>query len=257
MLAQIAKDYSEESEPYKLADNLLNYTQADNVYALCTDENGDLYSQQLPDVFGTNGVTLTTEQTQRITWRPEYVNEASPFAVAPDAAKKGSDGYFFTTLNTAFPYKVLSPDVEVYTVSSVDATTGGATLDKIADGKVGANTAVVVRSKSTALADNQLVPLDEDVAPIEGNVLRGTLFAQNNNGSMKTLTVANDQPAFLLIPETVPANTAFYEGKVANGIGSLHNTFGRSVVFDLQGRKVATPQHKGVYIINGQKVVVR
>lgn len=257
VLAQIAKDYSEESEPYKLADNLLNYTQADNVYALCTDANGDLYSQQLPDVFGTNGVTLTTEQSQRITWRPEYVNEASPFAVAPDAAKKGSDGYFYTTLNTAFPYKVLSPDVEVYSVSSVDATTGGATLDKIADGKVGANTAVVVRSKSSALADNQLVPLDEDVAPIEGNVLGGTLFAQNNNGSMKTLTVANDQPAFLLIPETVPANTAFYEGKVANGIGSLHNTFGRSVVFDLQGRKVATPQQKGVYIINGQKVVVR
>ncbi|MCI7598686.1 MAG: hypothetical protein SOY06_07045 [Prevotella sp.] len=257
VLAEVAKDYAEESEQYKLADNLFNYTKADMVYALSTDENGDLYAQPLPDAFDTNGVTLTDDQAQRLVWHPEDVDESSPFAVAPDAAKKGSDGHFYTTLNTAFPYKVLSPDVEVYTVSSVDAATGGVTLDKIADGKVGANTAVVVRSKSTDLADNQLVPLDEDVAPIDGNVLGGTLFAQNNNGSMKTLTVANDQPAFLLIPETVPANTAFYEGKVANGIGSLHNTFGRSVVFDLQGRKVATPQQKGVYIINGQKVVVR
>ena len=31
----------------------------------------------------------------------------------------------------------------------------------------------------------------------------------------------------------------------------------RSVVYDLQGRKVVTPQKRGIYIINGKKVFVR
>lgn len=257
ILAEVAKDYPIGSEMYNLVDYFYNYTQADNIYALCTDENGDMYPQPLPDAFGTNGVSLTAEQTQRIIWKPEEVNDASPFAVAPQSSLKGDDGYYYTTLCTDFAYKVLSPDVQVYSVSAVDGTTGAATLHEIADGKIPARTAVVVRSKSTDLADNQLVPLDEEVAPLEGNVLEGTLFAQQNNGQMKTLSLTNGQPAFLALPTSVAANTAYYTGKVSDGIRSLRVDNKQTDIFDLQGRRVVRPAQKGIYIINGKKVVLR
>lgn len=152
---------------------------------------------------------------------------------------------------------MLSPDVQVYSVSAVDGATGAATLHEIADGKIPARTAVVVRSKSTDLADNQLVPLDEEVAPLEGNVLEGTLFAQQNNGQMKTLSLTNGQPAFLALPTSVAANTAYYTGKVSDGIRSLRVDNKQTDIFDLQGRRVVRPAQKGIYIINGKKVVLR
>ena len=257
VLAEVAKDYTEESEAYKLAENLFDNTKADMVYALSTDENGDLYAQPLPDAFGTNGVSLTAEQRQRLTWTPEEVNDHSPFSVAPQASLKGDDGYYYTTLNTDFPYRVLSADVSVYTVSAVDSTTGATTLNALSDGRVPAHTPVVVRSKSADLTQNQLTPLDGDLAPIDGNVLSGTLFARQNTNRAQTLTLANGKPAFLEKPETLPANTAFYYAKIAEGLLPIPTTSATKVVFDLQGRRVAQPNHRGIYIINGRKVVVR
>ena len=257
VLAEVAKDYTEESEAYKLAENLFDYTKADMVYALSTDENGDLYAQPLPDAFGTNGVSLTAEQRQRLTWTPEEVNDHSPFSVAPQASLKGDDGYYYTTLNTDFPYRVLSADVSVYTVSAVDTTTGATTLNALSDGRVPAHTPVVVRSKSADLTQNQLTPLDGDLAPIDGNVLSGTLFARQNTNRAQILTLANGKPAFLEKPETLPANTAFYYAKISEGLLPIPTTSATKVVFDLQGRRVAQPNHRGIYIINGRKVVVR
>ena len=257
VLAEVAKDYTEESEAYKLAENLFDNTKADMVYALSTDENGDLYAQPLPDAFGTNGVSLTAEQRQRLTWTPEEVNDHSPFSVALQASLKADDGYYYTTLNTDFPYRVLSADVSVYTVSAVDTTTGATTLNALSDGRVPAHTPVVVRSKSVDLTQNQLTPLDGDLAPIDGNVLSGTLFARQNTNRAQTLTLANGKPAFLEKPETLPANTAFYYAKIAEGLLPIPTTSATKVVFDLQGRRVAQPNHRGIYIINGRKVVVR
>ena len=257
VLAEVAKDYTEESELYKLADNLFNYTKADMVYALSTDENGDLYAQPLPDAFGTNGVTLTDDQAQRLVWHPEDVDEGSPFAVAPQTSLKGDDGWYYTTLYTDFPFRVLSPDVDVYAVSAVDAATGAATLEEIPDSKVPACTPVVVRSKSVDLSANQLLPLDEEVAAVEGNLLKGTFFPQKNDGTMKTLTLSGGHPAFLAVPETVAGNSAYFDGQVANGLRQLSAVSTSRTVYDLQGRRMNGTAPKGIYVINGRKVVVR
>ncbi len=257
VLAEVAKDYTEESEQYKLVDNLFNYTKADMVYALSTDENGDLYAQPLPDAFGTNGVTLTDDQAQRLVWHPEDVDEGSPFAVAPQTSLKGDDGWYYTTLYTDFPFRVLSPDVDVYAVSAVDAATGAATLEEIPDSKVSACTPVVVRSKSVDLSANQLLPLDEEVAAVEGNMLKGTFFPQKNDGTMKTLTLSGGHPAFLAVPETVAGNSAYFDGQVANGLRQLSAVSTSRTVYDLQGRRMNGTAPKGIYVINGRKVVVR
>ena len=257
VLAEVAKDYTEESEAYKLAENLFDNTKADMVYALSTDENGDLYAQPLPDAFGTNGVTLTDDQAQRLVWHPEEVDEGSPFAVAPQTSLKGDDGWYYTSLYTDFPFRVLSPDVDVYAVSAVDATSGEATLEEMAGGKVPACTPVVVRSKSADLSANQLLPIDEEVAAVEGNLLKGTFFPQKNAGTMKTLTLSGGHPAFLAVPETVAGNSAYFDGQVANGLRQLSAASTSRTVFDLQGRRMNGTAPKGIYVINGRKVVVR
>lgn len=130
-------------------------------------------------------------------------------------------------------------------------------LNALSDGRVPAHTPVVVRSKSADLTQNQLAPLDGDVAPIDGDVLSGTLFARQNTNRAQILTIADGKPAFLEKPETLLANTAFYDAKIAEGLLPIPTPSATKVVFDLQGRRVAQPNHRGIYIINGRKVVVR
>ena len=163
--------------------------------------------------------------------------------MAPQTSLKGDDGWYYTALYTDFPFRVLSPDVVVYTVSAVDAVTGAATLEEIPDSKVPACTPVVVRSKSVDLSANQLLPLDEEVAAVEGNLLKGTFFPQKNDGTMKTLTLSGGH--------------AYFDGQVANGLRQLSAASTSRTVYDLQGRRMNGTAPKGIYVINGRKVVVR
>ena len=69
--------------------------------------------------------------------------------------------------------------------------------------------------------------------------------------------------------EKVPAFTALdaktgitiwgYQTEQATGIESIKaaTEYGKDYLFDLQGRRVATPQKKGIYILNGKKFVVK
>ena len=58
------------------------------------------------------------------------------------------------------------------------------------------------------------------------------------------------------VPETMPAHDITIVGSYTSGINAIRMEAENGKVFDLNGRQVKTPG-KGVYIINGQKVVVK
>jgi len=63
--------------------------------------------------------------------------------------------------------------------------------------------------------------------------------------------------AYFTLPAGSPAPTLSIDGGEATAIGTLRMNMGEdNVIFDLNGRRVETPD-KGVYIINGKKVMVK
>lgn len=253
ILGEIAKKYPAGSDAYNLAEQIFGNTEVDMVYCIGETEQGKLYAQPLPDTFGSNGVNLTADDIQRIVWKLSKVDADQPFAVAPQ--EKAADGSFYTTLYTDFPMQLTSAGTQAYYVTSVDANTGIPTLQEVPGNKIPALTPVIIKSSSASAQDNQILPLDEDVAPIEGNVLKGVLFSAESDGTQLSLS-AGDGLTFTQKSATLSANSAYYDGAVAAGISSVRSDANHAdAVYDLQGRKVSSLVSKGIYIINGHKVV--
>ena len=76
-----------------------------------------------------------------------------------------------------------------------------------------------------------------------------------------TLTGGEDDCYIFELVDGVLTVTEYVEPPIPTGISSLDHTADRATVFDLQGRRVGTTQNvqcrKGVYIVNGKKIVVR
>ena len=58
------------------------------------------------------------------------------------------------------------------------------------------------------------------------------------------------------VPETMPARDITIIGSYTSGIDAILKEAENGKVYDLNGRQVNSPR-KGVYIINGKKVVVK
>jgi hypothetical protein len=168
------------------------------------------------------------------------------------------------------PFAVTVPDgVQAYTVNS--ATTAGVlTLTEVAD-NIPANTPVVL------FAENGLTPVEsfgvpEDGVPTVGLltgvyedavVPAGGYVLQNLDGKVGFYHVAaGQQPtvkannAYLIVPDSALEAYYFNEDE-ATGIASpfVENAEG-AAIYNLAGEKVNNSQ-KGIYIINGRKVLVK
>ena len=67
--------------------------------------------------------------------------------------------------------------------------------------------------------------------------------------------------AYLVVPDATAGAKSFYLFSEAEttGIGSVQSTMfndGRMEIFNLNGQRVSTPQ-RGIYIVNGKKVLVK
>ena len=58
-------------------------------------------------------------------------------------------------------------------------------------------------------------------------------------------------------PGIVFKTTAFAIRNTATGIEDIKAAGGKGAIYDLQGRKVESPSHGGIYIVNGKKVVIK
>ena len=103
------------------------------------------------------------------------------------------DGGYWTSMYTSFPYECYEEDgVEAYYIT--EATTKDnvtyALMTKIEDGRVPANSGVLLKCKSLNTKENRLLPLDPEtkIDALEGNVLEGVfqLYKDaNRNGRVE------------------------------------------------------------------------
>lgn len=185
-------------------------------------------------------------------------------------------GTFYANAATTIP-----PGVTAYvatTAPEMNGTEGTITMSKIEDGIIPAKTGAVIRGEQGTY---RFVYTASAGTPVAGNLLRGYAGAAAyrevtlpENYTTYVLAVENgkagfykkdaafnvyNHKAYLNVPavQGVRSLTIRFEGDGSTGIETTAADSGqRAVIYDLQGRRVETPA-KGVYIVNGKKVVIR
>lgn len=107
------------------------------------------------------------------------------FGAAPDEAMRFEGGYW-SSMYTAFPYECRD-GVEAYYAKETATANGNSyiCLTRIEDGRVPANTAVLLKCHGLETKENRLLPLDpatENIPAIEGNLLKGEFQLYTNSG---------------------------------------------------------------------------
>ena len=170
---------------------------------------------------------------------------------------------------TFYNYQVPT-GTEVYAIT---LSNGKLTMTQIADGIVKSGLAVVLKSTTGSLTMTKT----ETTGSFQGtSSLNGTLTEINGNanGNIYVLNTGSKGAGFYKLAEngTVPANKAYlvYDGaagardyflfdettSISEELRVKSEEIATAPVYDLQGRRVNTPT-KGVYIVNGRKVVVK
>ena len=236
-------------------------------------------------------------------WILEKVDDTNYFGVKPSTNMRGRDGKYYTTLYVDFPFTIKG-DVVAYTIEGVNAKNASgyyfAKVKKLAgkNDTVPAQTPVVLECSSTNPADNQLLPVGEELTEISDNRLCGIFFGaklegfEAKDGAGKSHFVTRDNIRAFNINTadsrnpigfyklnntvtTIPGNKAFlvltnaeaqakgfvleFEDGGTTGIETIENSRHSTedgVYYDLQGRRVENPT-RGVYIVNGKKVVIK
>ena len=184
-----------------------------------------------------------TEATQSISFSKEYISYCSPYAL-DFTNVEGLEALVVTKINET--------SVSTEAVTTVPAGEG------VILHKTGTATSfnVPVAATATAHAANKLVGVLEDTE-IGGNgtdyVLKDGKFMKANAG-----TLAAGKAYLKTDVNAAPALTIGFGDEGTTGIRSIDN--GQltidNVYYDLSGRRVAEPT-KGVYIVNGKKVVIK
>ena len=190
------------------------------------------------------------------------IAQGSTLSVLPNEYKVNvtDAGYatFYIDEATTIPEGVIA-----YT-GKVNAETGNLTLTPV-EGVLPANTAVVLE----AVAGTYAFDGTADAAAIADNDLQGTLEAIDTPTGALTLQFIDDQIGFYtFLGTTIPANKAYLV--LGSEVKGLSLSFGETDgvtsiatelpegenIYNLAGQRVSKAT-KGIYIINGRKVVVK
>lgn len=226
-------------------------------------------------------------------WIIEPVGESSYnyFGVTTADKMKGKNNKYFTTLYTDFPMKIID-NINAYVVESVGTIgeeKGYAKCTKIASqGEIiPAQTPIILELETTQSNANRLLPIASSNTIATNNILKAIFFDEakttvETNG--KTIRVFNINPntsvrnplgfyryrgttvkgnkAFLLVDaNTSGAKLDGYDmenEETTAGIEEVATpkTNNEAVYYDLQGRRVEKP-NRGIYIVNGKKVIIK
>lgn len=204
---------------------------------------------------------------------------------------------YYTTLYTSFPYELMDGVTAYWIedVSKVDRAGKKITLTEIPTGEVVPGMRAVVLECSTYgnAKQNRLFPVYANASNVDTgtHILHGDCLVKHNPSeyegmgtfyilSVKTTNPATSNMGFYTYKNEIPINKAFvlvptedeafaksvtlewgeeelFGDNIATGIDGIQLVFpNKKDYYDLQGRKVEHPQ-KGVYIVNGKKVVVK
>lgn len=179
----------------------------------------------------------------------------------------------FITYYKDEPLRVEDEAAELYTIESVNGDQ--AVLSDRSDA-MPSNTPMLVYNKSNETKVILLIPCAEPdmaitVAPEFQGTLTGTTIAASTEGQtnyafngkafvfVKNAIEVGPNKAWLSVNTGEPsARITIVFDSEATGIKTTDCTdYTDSVWYDLNGRKVAAPSKKGIYIMNGRKVVVK
>jgi hypothetical protein len=270
VVEEAAKELNEEAVAY--LQHVLDPIELDKEYYIGENEQGELYVVGFTKeaMFGENGELANINQDELL-WNFIPVDSENPLLVDM-GTWSDHDGYYYTDMFTDFAYQ-LGEGVEAFYIDAVNEN-GDAHLVQIAD-KVPAQTGVILRSMNKAAVSNTLVPVDEEVAAIEGNLLKGTclpLQLDEEKYAFGTIASSAVEIAGMAVPTTTIAANKCYmdsEGYISGfsteGIADIDRSTqtNNHVVYDLQGRQLSNSQFSilnsqlshGIYVVNGKKVV--
>lgn len=257
------------------------YREGDALFNFCNNNSTAWYGPELPAV------------GEAAKWIIEPVGESSNnyFGVTTADKMKGKNNKYFTTLYTDFPMKIID-NINAYVVESVGTIgeeKGYAKCTKIASqGEIiPAQTPIILELETTQSNANRLLPIASFNTISTNNILKAIFFDEakttvETNG--KTIRVFNINPntsvrnplgfyryrgttvkgnkAFLLVDaNTSGAKLDGYDmenEETTAGIEEVATpkTNNETVYYDLQGRRVEKP-NRGIYIVNGKKVIIK
>ena len=159
-------------------------------------------------------------------------------------------------------------DAEVYTVTEVNS--GYVTLTQVT-GVLPANTGVIVKANKGAY---DFVSSADEAADVAGNLLQGTVAATEIETAAYVLGIVNGEVGLYkaamnggvwlnnaykaYLPASVANGAANFSFRFEGGTTGIANVEveNAGVIYDLTGRKVDAVE-RGIYIINGKKVLVK
>ena len=192
-----------------------------------------------------------------------YTNGIQPITLT---ANEGATGEYWTTYYNELANAKVPSGAQAFKVTLSGTTL---TLTEISDGIISIREPVVIKSTSASVLPESSATGSEDT---KANDLHGTSTAIDNPGNAYVLNKGENGIGFYKLKSTgtIGAHKAYltYSGAAARkyflfdeettGVNTLnveHKTMNGDY-YDLQGRKVAQPA-KGLYIVNGKKVVIK
>ena len=187
----------------------------------------------------------------------------APFNVT---ANEGASGEYWSTFYNATQGFTADENTTVFQAALSGSSL---TLTEVPNREIPATKAVILKSSSATIT---LTP-SSTTETLEGNELQGTATSITNPGNAYVLnkTETNGVGFYKLSSTgTIGANKAYltYSGaSLTRSFFGFDETTGiemptaevidaDAVVYDLQGRRVAQPT-KGLYIVNGKKVIIK
>lgn len=270
---------------YQKTQHYLNVGKSSKGYELSGAAYG--VTKTLSD-YTSGGQTYPSFKGNKIQWYILPVNQTDTqyFGVKADIkSTKDNTVKYWTTMKAGFPYQTLDANAtKMYCVKEI--RNGYAIIEEINTG-VKAGSCILFECKTNVPSDNKLTVLDnpKSGSSVGTNLLEGVYFCNTTSGNhfdakayiaktMRVLGLTEDgRPAFVKSNISyIPANTCYLqvsesapdvlpivtEEEYITGIEeiSTERTNEPKVIYDLLGRRVTTPQ-KGLYIVNGKKVVVK
>ena len=216
-------------------------------------------------------------------WNILSVDQSSSqyFGIKPEVS---AAGYHWATMYAGFPFKASSSDTKIYVVKKIDYDYGCAVIEEVTS--VSAQIPVLFRCSSATPSGNKLTLLapgsegSKGTTHLVGNYYCndvndvGALYPHRNviaydENTMRMLGVDADgklylpaNKAYLKVEKSAPDVLKIMTKEEYNayitGIEQVttSTTDGTKVIYDLQGRRVQTPS-KGLYIVNGKKMIIR
>ena len=229
------------------------------------------FTQAKIDGLGSVALTLTDtgdDNVKTFTMPSSNVTVSAEFELAPInvTANEGATGEYWATFYSNASNYQASAGTQVFKVSLSGTDI---TMTEITDGIVKSGQGVVLKNSSASITMTSTTSESSD--DYSGNSLIGTMTSITNPGNAYVLNKDSQGVGFykLSASGTIDANKAYltYSASARDFFGFDETTgISEKVIvnsekfdgewYDLGGRRIAQPT-KGIYIINGKKIVIK